>query len=108
MRGEAIDDAAVWAEIEPAFVERDGARTDVVVLACTHYPFLLEHFARLAPWPVDWIDPAPAIARRVANLLGGIEAKVDQPGGAELIFTTGRPHALKGALLPFFGGHVPA
>jgi glutamate racemase len=71
MRGEPIEDSAVWAEIEPAFVERDGAQTDVVVLACTHYPFLAGHFARLAPWPVSWIDPAPAIARRVAAVALG-------------------------------------
>ena len=69
MRGERVEDAAVWSEIEPAFVERDGARTDVIVLACTHYPFLAGHFARLAPWPVTWIDPAPAIARRVAAIV---------------------------------------
>ena len=25
---------------------------------------------RLAPWPVAWIDPAPAIARRVVDLIG--------------------------------------
>src|SRR4029079_14310129 len=65
MRGEAVADAAIRAEIEPAFVERDGMRTDAIVLACTHYPFLMDRFARLAPWPVTWIDPAPAIARRV-------------------------------------------
>lgn len=75
MRGERIEDAAVWAEIEPAFVERDGKHTDVVVLACTHYPFLSGHLAHLAPWPVTWIDPAPAIARRVAAVAG------EAPGG---------------------------
>lgn len=71
MRGEAVDDGAIWAEIEPAFVERNGKRTDVIVLACTHYPFLMPRFRHLAPWPVNWVDPAPAIARRVASLLGG-------------------------------------
>ena len=70
MRGDLVDDADIWTEIEPAFVERDGKRTDVIVLACTHYPFLLEQFRRLAPWPVTWIDPAPAIARRVVSLIG--------------------------------------
>ena len=70
MRGETVEDAAIWAEIEPAFVERDSKRTDMIVLACTHYPFLLEKLRRLAPWPVTWIDPAPAIARRVASVLG--------------------------------------
>ncbi|MCR4281687.1 MAG: glutamate racemase [Bauldia sp.] len=70
MRSEKIDDAVIWTEIEPAFVEREGKRTDVIVLACTHYPFLIERFRRLAPWPVTWIDPAPAIARRVASVAG--------------------------------------
>jgi glutamate racemase len=75
MRGETVDDGAVWEEIEPAFMEREGVRTDVVVLACTHYPFLLDRFRALAPWPVMWVDPAPAIARRVASVLGEV------PGG---------------------------
>ena len=39
MRGEAVDDAAILAEIAPAFVDSGGVRTDVIVLACTHYPF---------------------------------------------------------------------
>ena len=70
MRGEPISDDAVRAEISPAFVEIDGRRTDAIVLACTHYPFLLPQFRRLAPWPVEWIDPAAAIARRVASVNG--------------------------------------
>ena len=76
MRGEAIGDAEVHAEIVPAFVEKDGRRTDMIVLACTHYPFLIDWLRRLAPWPVEWIDPAPAIARRVV-------AVVDEPEGGE-------------------------
>src|SRR5213078_1462585 len=63
-------DADILAEIAPCFVAGEGGRTDVVVLACTHYPLLLARFERLAPWPVTWIDPAPAIARRVIQLLG--------------------------------------
>jgi glutamate racemase len=70
MRGEAIADEAIRAEIAPAFVEIEGRRTDAIVLACTHYPFLLAQFQRLAPWPVEWIDPAAAIARRVAAVNG--------------------------------------
>ncbi|HEX3496936.1 MAG TPA: hypothetical protein VHT02_07160, partial [Methylocella sp.] len=53
----------------PAFVTEGELRTDCIVLACTHYPLLLSHFERLAPWPVAWIDPAPAIARRVGQVL---------------------------------------
>jgi glutamate racemase len=90
MRGEAVDDRAIWEEIEPAFMERDGLRTDVIVLACTHYPFLLERFQALAPWPVRWIDPAPAIARRVASVVGPLEGP---RGRGYAYLTSGRPWA---------------
>ena len=69
MQGESVADADIAAEIRPCFVEHDGRRTDSVVLACTHYPLLLDSFKRLAPWPVRWIDPAPAIARRADHVL---------------------------------------
>lgn len=69
LRGETVADADILAEIGPCFVEQDGRRTDHVVLACTHYPLLLDRLQALAPWPVEWIDPAPAIARRVAQVL---------------------------------------
>lgn len=68
MRGEPVDDETIRKEIAPAFVEEGERKTDMVVLACTHYPFLITHLQRVAPWPVTWIDPAPAIARRVADV----------------------------------------
>ena len=78
-----------------------------MVLACTHYPLLMDRLVALAPWPVDWIDPAPAIARRVSDLLGPPGSEADHTG-AEMIFTSKRPHTLSQALMPFFGGRVPA
>ena len=57
LRGEAIADADIRDAIAPAFVEDADGRTDVVVLACTHYPLLLDRFRRLAPWDVTWIIP---------------------------------------------------
>jgi glutamate racemase len=110
LSGEAVGDAAIAAEIAACFVgagASDPARTDTVVLACTHYPLLLDRLTRLAPWPVDWIDPAPAIARRVSDLLGPPGSEADH-AGAEMNFTSGRPHTLSRALTPFFGGRVPA
>ncbi len=95
MHGEHVPLEAIAAEIMPVFVQGDdGRRTDVVVLACTHYPLLLEQFRQLAPWPVEWIDPAPAIARRVGDVLAGtfergIENSADMPL-AQAIFTSGR------------------
>ncbi|MDQ6703620.1 MAG: glutamate racemase [Pseudomonadota bacterium] len=69
MQGNSVPDAALAREIAPAFVTAGDMRTDCIVLACTHYPLLLRHFERLAPWPVAWIDPAPAIARRASHVL---------------------------------------
>ncbi len=89
LRGEVVDDAAIHAEIAPCFVQKSGQRTDVIVLACTHYPLLLERLEALAPWPVSWIDPAPAIARRVVQVLG--EGRVEGEGAARAVFTAGWP-----------------
>ena len=69
MHGRPVSDEAIAAEIARCFVQDGARRTDEIVLACTHYPLLTAHFERLAPWPVEWIDPAPAIARRVEFVL---------------------------------------
>ena len=102
LRGHPVDEAAIAAEIAPCFVDEGGRRTDTVVLACTHFPLLLDRLVRLAPWPVAWIDPAPAIARRVVDLLGPPQAGRRGPPAAA-IFTSAKPisSALAGALAGF-------
>src|SRR5207302_4294002 len=110
LSGSEVSDREISAGILPCFVgasEALSARTDAIVLACTHYPLLLDRLERLAPWRVNWIDPAPAIARRVSDLLGKPGVDADH-SGAEMIFTSKRPHTLSKALMPFFGGRVPA
>jgi glutamate racemase len=111
LRGNPIDGGMVAQEIEqeiaPCFVTADdGRRTDTVVLACTHFPLLSDRLARLAPWPVDWIDPAPAIARRMMDLIGPTTVGATR-GGAEIVFTSGKapPDALAATLAQF--GLVP-
>lgn len=94
MRGEPAADADISAAIAPCFVERNGKRTDCVVLACTHYPLLLARFEALAPWPVTWIDPAPAIARRSSHVLTecGFAPPPENlacPAGHRVVFTSG-------------------
>lgn len=42
---------------------------DTLVLACTHYPFVLPLIRRLAGPDVNVIDPAPAIARYLGHVL---------------------------------------
>ena len=70
LAGAPVSDGELLAELEPCFVQDGRGRTDVVALACTHYPLLLPRLEKLAPWPVTWIDPAPAIAKRLVQLIG--------------------------------------
>jgi glutamate racemase len=100
LRGEPIDASDIAREIAPCFVERGDLRTDQIVLACTHFPLLTESLVALAPWPVNFVDPAPAIARRVDALLGPPSGP-RRLGLAPAIFTSGaRPSpALSEALL---------
>ena len=103
----AVADMDVAAEILPCFVDLGGRRTDCVVLACTHYPLLLPRLERLAPWTVDWIDPAPAIARRVEAVLNERGWRCNEPAATPprrtAIFTSGRP--IQPAIRAVLSGH---
>jgi glutamate racemase len=110
LNGGLVSDEAILAELEPCFLgagEDASQRTDTIVLACTHYPLLLDRLNQLAPWPIDWIDPAPAIARRVVSLMGE-PARENGGTACRMMFTSGRPHQLNEALLPFLRGPVAA
>jgi glutamate racemase len=109
LRGEAVSDAAIATEIAPCFATDGILRTDTVVLACTHFPLLVERLVRLAPWPVRFLDPAPAIARRVVELIGPATDQAPA-AAAQAVFTSGRPPAagLAAALTRFGIGAVAA
>lgn len=59
---------------------------DRIVLGCTHYPFLLDTLRKVAAEDghpdARFIDPAPAVARRLADVIAenGIPAGKDEPG----------------------------
>lgn len=93
LAGREVDRAALLAEISPVFRKKAGARADVVVLGCTHYPLLLEEMKEVAPWPVTWIDPAPAIARRTASILRDSDKADAQPISIErdTVIVTSQP-----------------
>lgn len=69
-------EATVRAVVEPMLAR--GA--DQIVLGCTHYPFLTPVLERIvAGRGVTIVDPSPAVARRVAQLLDdcGLRASAD-------------------------------
>jgi glutamate racemase len=102
IRGERVGFDELEAEIAGCFVERDGRRTDIVVLACTHYPFLANIFRKIAPWPVDWLDPAEAIARQAAKFLPDVVSSLPE-GFDRAVFTAGTPDYPTRRLLHGFG-----
>lgn len=77
LQGIEIDTDLLKQEIAPCFVENENKRTDIITLGCTHYPFLLNEMRKLAPWPVDWLDPAEAIARQALRELKRTTNEVD-------------------------------
>lgn len=115
LSGDPVSDEELLAELEPCFVEDGTGRTDVVALGCTHYPLLLPRFEKLAPWSVTWIDPAPAIARRVVQLIGApVPGHEADEGEALAVFTGGSGvtpalrHALHQKGLPLMAvEHMP-
>ena len=113
LKGHAVDIDMLRREVAPVFRKRGGQRTDVVVLGCTHYPLLLDELEKVQPWPVAYIDPAPAIARRVADVLDETplhDTSRDVPPADTVILTSNRgsaaeslaAYAAMGFALPVF------
>jgi glutamate racemase len=79
LRGEPVSATELITEITPVFREISGRKTDVVVLGCTHYPLLVSDMRKVAPWEVSYLDPAPAIARRVQFVADELANSASQP-----------------------------
>ena len=63
--------------VKPALEPLLAEGCDRIVLGCTHYPFLLDTMrkvaAELGHGDVEFIDPAPAVAKRLMQVLEGRE-----------------------------------
>lgn len=46
-----------------------SAGADIIVLGCTHYPFLLPVLQKVAGPDIRFIDPAPAVVRQLVHVL---------------------------------------
>ncbi|MFT6304052.1 MAG: glutamate racemase [Pseudomonadales bacterium] len=98
LQGIQIDTNLLKDEIAPCFVEHEGKRTDIITLGCTHYPFLVNEMRKLAPWPVDWLDPAEAVARqavrelqRTSNSGGACQSHLNENQKDSAIMTSPKP-----------------
>jgi len=85
--GKFVDEASIRAEITPMLSGKYGEQIDTVVLACTHFPLLLDELKRAAPQGISWIDSGAAIARRTRVVLAEVKSEpaMDAPQTALLI-----------------------
>lgn len=104
-----LDGADTRRLIEAAVRPLQARGVDTLVLACTHYPFVIPLIAEIAGPKVQVIDPAPAIARQAARLLedGGLAAPEDHAARVTLL-TTGDPDRLRSAAARLLGEELPA
>jgi glutamate racemase len=80
-------------------VPMQAAGADTVVLACTHYPFVLQQIQAILGDAVKIIDPAPAVARYLRDLLQTAQQLAeDQHMPQHLFYTTGPAAGLRAAL----------
>jgi len=83
-------EARLRAWVEPMLQQR----IDVLVLGCTHYPFIIPLLEKISGPQVRVIDPAPAVARQVGRVL---EARGLTPAAGErgslVYYTSGDPEA---------------
>jgi glutamate racemase len=84
LRGVAVTAADVAPELAGLTAQPAGDRLDVVALACTHFPLLLQPLQAAAPH-LAFVDGGPGIARRVAYLLG--DKGTQGEGRGQAIFT---------------------
>jgi glutamate racemase len=64
-----IDDPLTEQILTDALSPMVDANADMVVLGCTHYPFVIPTVKRILGENITVIDPAPAVARQVRRLL---------------------------------------
>lgn len=84
------------------------AGADTVVLACSHYPFVIEPIRRIVGPDVTVVDPAPAIARHLATVLAQQDLETRDPGeGRHAFVTTGDAGAFAQALVRLTGVRAP-
>lgn len=86
------------------------AQVDVVVLGCTHYPFVRDMIQRVMGPDVVLLDTAQAVARRAASVL--MTERAAPPAGASSpeprFWTSGDPQALQRFAARWLGWSIKA
>lgn len=100
LRGHPVDPASMAAELAGLLGQPGGDRIDTVVLACTHFPLLIDELAAAAPH-LSFVDSGDGIARRIAHLLAGDAFVSGGPDRAVFTASTHIPPAFRASLATY-------
>jgi glutamate racemase len=76
---------------------------DVLVLACTHLPFLAPAIARLAGPGIKLVDPSTAVARQLQRVLTDQQLEGTSEAGPPLYYSTGEQNVFAARLSQLLG-----
>ncbi len=103
----AIGDPATREALREHLGPMLAAGADVIVLACTHYPFVRDTIQALAGPACQILDPAPAIARQVGLRLAlGKLAATHRRAGQAQFYTSGMPDQFAAAFSHLIGSQA--
>ena len=104
LRGTAAPKSALAKILSPLTQDPVAARSDVVVLGCTHFHWLRSELAGACPRPLRWIDPIEAVCRRTAAVLAEAPRRASAaPGERRALFTDPRGASALSARLNAMG-----
>ncbi|MBI2801623.1 MAG: glutamate racemase [Gammaproteobacteria bacterium] len=97
----ARTETALRAYLEPIL----ATNADVIVLACTHYPFVLDTIQRIVGDEIKVLDPAPAVARHLGRVLAerNLATSRDIVTGTHGFYTSGDAASFATALRRLVG-----
>lgn len=95
---ELVENGQVNGPETEAVVEKSvrpliDAGADTIVLGCTHYPFLSDAIRNVAGCPVTLIDPAPAVAKHLHEIMQE-KNLVHSDGYSITLHSSGNPETL--------------
>ncbi|MEW4448230.1 glutamate racemase [Qipengyuania sp. JC766] len=92
LRGRDVSVDDVTAEVRALVMQPGGQDIDTIVLACTHFPLLLDELAEAFGDGIAFVDGSRGIARRIAALTEGMKLERAEPDRA---VTTGDLESFK-------------
>ena len=95
---ELVENGTVTGPEAEAIAEKSirpliDAGADTIVLGCTHYPFLSEAILKAAGRPITLIDPAPAVAKHLQELMMEKDL-IHSDGYSITLYSSGDPKTL--------------